>query len=99
MERRQEELLRVFDEVRAELLQNPTVEDVGVGVKERAGELTDEVVFRGYVREKKPEEEVAPEHVVPTTIRGFSTDVLVVRHPELIIGFGDEDDAKNYKTK
>lgn len=95
----QEKYLAAYDEVRRELLQIPGVVEVGVGIKETDGGLTEEVAFRVYVNEKLPESSLPSEQVIPKTIHGFRTDVIKKRHQIKIIGFNDEDDWKNYSTK
>jgi hypothetical protein len=95
----QQEYLKVFDEVRSELLKIPGVVDVGIGLKETNGGLTEEPSFRVYVTNKIPESDLPPEQIVPKTIRGFPTDVIKVRPEVSVIGFNDEDDTKNYSTK
>jgi hypothetical protein len=95
----QERYLAVYDEVKAELLRIPGVVEVGVGLRERGGSLTPEPAFRVYVEEKLPESEIPPENRIPKEIRGFPTDVIKQRKRVLIMGFNDENDSKNYKTK
>lgn len=89
----------VFGEVEAELRQYPGVVEVGIGLKRRGGQLTDEIAFRVYVDEKVAESELSPEHVVPKQIRGFPTDVITRYERLKLTGFDDEDDWKNYPTK
>jgi hypothetical protein len=91
--------LEVYEDVEAELMGIPGVVEVGLGVKEAAGGLTDDLAFRVYVEEKLPDTDVPPERKIPPTIRGFKTDVIKVRHTAKIIGFDDENDEKNYSTK
>jgi hypothetical protein len=95
----QEKYLQAYDEIKQELLQIPGVVDVGVGVKETDDKLTTQLAYRVYVEEKLPESELAPEHVIPPTIYGFRTDVIKERKRQVMIGFNDENDSKNYKTK
>jgi len=95
----QEQILKIYDEVKQELLRIPGVVDVGVGVKETDGGLTEEAAFRVYVIDKLPESLLPPEQVIPKTIRGFPTDVIRKRDHLKLIGFNDEDDWKNYSTK
>jgi hypothetical protein len=60
------------------LSQIPGVVSVGIGFKEVAGTRTDDISFRVYVREKKKESDLLPEHIIPTEINGAKTDVTVV---------------------
>jgi hypothetical protein len=88
-----------FDRIKQQLLRIPGVVDVGVGIKETGGGLTETVCFRVFVREKLPEDALPPEHVVPKTIDGFVTDVVKVRKWIDIIGFSEENDDKCYPIK
>jgi hypothetical protein len=93
------DFLAVFEEVNAELLRIPGVIRVSVGVKEQGGGLTERMAFRVYVRAKLPEDAIPPEHIVPRTIRGYATDVVVELPRVNIAGFNDENDDRNYETK
>jgi hypothetical protein len=93
------DFLAVFDEVNAELSRIPGVIRVSVGVKEEDGGLTQRMAFRVYVRAKLPEDAIPPEQVVPRTVRGFPTDVVVEGRKVEITGFNDENDYRNYQTK
>lgn len=98
-EREQERLLAVYDTVLRELEVIPGVREVGVGLRRRAGELVEEAAFIVAVDKKRPESELAPAEIIPKTIHGFPTDVVEYKEPILLLGFGDEDNKKNYKTK
>jgi hypothetical protein len=95
----QERLLEVYDEVRQELLAIPGVVDVGVGIKEVDGGLTQQIAFRVYVEAKQPESALEADEIVPKSIRGFPTDVLEKVVPVPDLGFDDGDDWKNYSNK
>ena len=57
----------------------PGVFHVSVGLKEASQRLvTDRLCIRVYVHDKKPLDELAPEHRIPAEIGGVSTDVNVV---------------------
>lgn len=56
----------------------PGVERIGFGLKEQAGEVLPEYVFRVYVRLKKPIDEVHPDEIIPTEVDGIKTDVVVL---------------------
>lgn len=91
---KQKQLQEVFPEVQRELMAVPGVTKVGIGIKETEGQLTGETVFRVYVIEKKPSDELAPSERIPKEIRGFKTDVIVVR-PE----YPEDDDSKYRPVK
>ena len=77
----EEELARLHREAEEELKKIPGVVSVGFGVKESSGNLTDEIAFRVYVNEKKNKEDLPPEEIIPSEIKGFKTDVLVLPKP------------------
>lgn len=56
----------------------PGVFHVSVGLKERAGEVTDRLCIRVYVREKKEPGTLPASQLVPREIAGVPTDVNVV---------------------
>jgi hypothetical protein len=99
LEAEQERYLAAYEDVKARLLQIPGVLDVGVGLKETGDGLTQQIAYRVFVEEKRPEAELTPDAVVPREVDGFVTDVIKVRRPKRIIGFNDENDRTNYKTK
>jgi|GEM_PF-547577 len=74
--KRQEELLELLPEVEAELREKtPGLLGVGIGLKEKNGKFTDEIVYRVYVSEKKPKEELEQSEIIPDSVRGINTDV------------------------
>jgi hypothetical protein len=75
----QEELLELRLAAEASLMRYEGVFGVGLGLKERGGEVTDEVAFRVYVREKKELARLAPAQVLPREYGGVPTDVLEMR--------------------
>src|SRR5690349_20513296 len=56
----------------------PGVVHVSVGIKERAGGITDELCIRVYVKEKKDEKALSSDELIPAEINGVQTDVNVV---------------------
>ena len=71
-----------------QLMKYPGVRHVSVGLKETAGKPTEEIVFRVYVETKRPANELAQESMVPGSVLGVKTDVLVLPTPSLT----DDDD-------
>jgi hypothetical protein len=59
----------------ARLMQKANVVGVGVGFRERGGKLTDEVALVVNVIRKLPEDQLAPEDLIPTEIEGVPVDV------------------------
>ncbi|MGD9702227.1 MAG: hypothetical protein AB7Q42_13635 [Acidimicrobiia bacterium] len=98
-EAEQNRLLAGYESVRARLMQIPGVVEVGVGLRCRDGAIEEEAVYVVSVVEKLPPDQVPDGELVPPTIDGVPTDVEVFHEPRLLLGFGDEDDTKNYATK
>lgn len=92
-----ERLLALLPEVRQEVMRIPGVERVSVGLRERGGQVTREMVFRVHVRRKLPESEVPAGEMIPASIFGVPIDVIVRRMPEPETGFNDENDSKKYR--
>ena len=72
----QDEIIRVQESVVPQLLAQPGVTGVAVGFREKDGKLTDEIVIRVYVQDKRPLAEVPAELRIPSEIGGFKTDVI-----------------------
>ncbi len=62
------------------LLNKSNVMGVGVGLRMRSGELTDEVVLVVMVTRKVPRSQLAPEDFVPSEIEGVPVDIQEVGH-------------------
>ena len=75
----QKQMQAVYPEVRKELLAIPGVRKVGIGIKEVQGQSTRQLAFRVYVDAKQPLDTLLPEARVPATVRGFPTDVVIMR--------------------
>jgi hypothetical protein len=71
-----DEIRRIKAEAEEDLLKLPGVEGVDVGYKYVGDEKKDELVIRVYVSEKKDEEDLLDEEIIPKTIQGVPTDVL-----------------------
>jgi hypothetical protein len=95
----QERLLAVYPDASETLRRIPGVVEVGVGLRHRAGALVEEGVFVVFVERKRPLDEVPADERIPATFRGFPVDVEPKRLDIPLLGFGDERDRKNYKTK
>jgi hypothetical protein len=72
----QDAIRRAQEAVAPRLLAQPGVTGVGVGLREKAGKLTDEIVIRVYVEKKRPLNEVPAATQIPSEIGGFKTDVI-----------------------
>lgn len=58
-----------------QLLARPGVMSVGVGLRQRGGELTDEVCIVVMVRNKRAIAKLPPDDVLPVEIEGIPVDV------------------------
>ena len=59
----------------AHLLQKANVIGIGVGFRERGGVLTDEVALVVNVTRKLPNDQLAPEDIIPREMEGVPVDV------------------------
>jgi hypothetical protein len=90
----QQRVEAVYAEAKQELTQIPGVTDVGIGIKEVAGELTGETVLRVYVEAKRDESELPPDQIVPKEFQGIKTDVILFRET-----FPEEDTTRYRPVK
>ena len=75
-----QKVMSVKEKYEEELLQRANVMGVGVGLRMRAGEPTDEVVLVVMVTRKVPRAQLAPEDFVPSEIEGVPVDIQEVGH-------------------
>jgi hypothetical protein len=61
-----------------ELMRKANVVGVGVGVRQRHNALTQELAIVVFVRRKVPQDQLAPEDVIPAAIEGVPVDVQEV---------------------
>ncbi|MEO8335395.1 MAG: hypothetical protein ABI664_10500 [bacterium] len=80
----QQRLVDRYDEAAALLRQLPGVVGVGVGARERRGELVPELAYRVYVAEKIEEALLPESYRVPRDVFGMRTDVIVSPDVDLI---------------
>jgi len=73
-----ERVASVKEAFKEDLLAKPNVIGVGVGLREREGELTDEIVLVVLVTKKLPMTEIEPDDLIPTEIEGVPIDVQEV---------------------
>lgn len=59
----------------ARLMQKANVIGVGIGFRERGGQLTDEIVLVVNVTHKLPKHQLAPQDLIPSEIDGVPVDV------------------------
>src|SRR3990170_1559393 len=72
----QRQLLSFLPHVRAQFGKLPGVEIVGLGAKERRGEIFDEWAFRFYVKNKRPLRDIPKNQRIPDRIFDIQTDVV-----------------------
>jgi len=72
--------IAVQEKYEEDLLNKANVEGVGVGLRMRAGKLTDEVVLVVMVTRKVPRAQLAPEDFVPPEIEGVAVDIQEIGH-------------------
>lgn len=80
----QEELAKLHHEAELAMKKYANVVGVGYGFKETGGELTEQLSFCVYVKEKKVESELAPAEIIPADYKGIPTDVLTVSEGEYV---------------
>ncbi len=82
MEEKELERLKTVKEAHeAELLRKPNVVGVGIGLRKRGGEMTNEPVIVVSVTRKLPSAQLAPQDIVPRDLEGFPVDVQEVGKP------------------
>ena len=59
------------------LLSKPNVVGVGVGLRQRGGQFSDEVCIVVSVLQKTPDEQLSPEYRIPAQLDGIPVDVQV----------------------
>ncbi len=66
----------------ARLMSMANVVGVGVGVRQRGGQILDEIALIVLVDRKRPWSELAPEDRVPSQLDGVPVDVQEIGRPE-----------------
>ncbi len=74
-------------DIEQQLLSLPSVWHVGVGLKEKADRVIDQICIRVYVAMKKPPNQLAMHERIPPYVRGIPTDVII--HLPTIAACGD----------
>ncbi len=99
---KQQRLENDLEKVKSELLKLPNVVSVGIGLKETAGNLTKEVVYRVCVKAKIKESDLEASEVIPKEINGIKTDVVLPLSPkdanDVCGGTSERDEYKRYAT-
>ena len=96
LKERQDKLLLVYEQVKTILMKIPGVLGVGIGIKEKNEELTDDIAFRVYVIEKKDLSDIPVENRIPREVLGFKTDVIKVYEPKPR-AFVERRNTSNYR--
>ncbi len=71
-----EEVKKIKEKHEQELMSKAGVVGCSVGYKETNGKKTDKLSIVCYVKEKKREEELRREDIIPEEIEGIPTDVV-----------------------
>lgn len=71
-----EEVKRVREKYEASLMKREGVVGCAVGYKHIGGKKTDKLCIVCYVIEKKPEEKLRKQDIIPKKIEGIPTDVV-----------------------
>lgn len=74
----QNEMMALLEDAKAIALQLPNVIDVAIGLKEKKGKLTKDIVFQVFVIEKISKSALSSSTMVPKTLMGHPTDVIIV---------------------
>jgi hypothetical protein len=70
-----QQALAVKARYESQLMQKANVIGVGVGFRERSGQLTDEIALVVAVTRKLPSDQLSPEDLIPHQIEGVPVDV------------------------
>ena len=73
----QEQLLQVYEKVREMLSGYPNVVNIGIGMKEKEGNLTEEGCIKIVVSHKMGEPDLEPDQIIPKEVEGVPTDIIV----------------------
>ena len=73
-----ERLRGVKDMYEADLMQKPNVVGVGIGLRQRGGETTNEPVIVVSVTHKQPAFLMSPDDVIPAELDGVTVDVQAI---------------------
>lgn len=79
LKKEQERLLAVYEKVKDQLIDYPNVVNIGIGIKEKNGQLTGEGCIKIIVKEKKSEKDLDPSETIPKTVEGVPTDVIILK--------------------
>ncbi len=76
---RDADILNLISRIEEKLLSRPGVRCIGFGGKVRGGLPTGEPSIRVHVLAKKPQTAIREEEIIPSTIEGVATDVVVYK--------------------
>ncbi|MFZ1789189.1 MAG: hypothetical protein WAT92_12780 [Saprospiraceae bacterium] len=77
--KQQEKLLAVYEKVKDKLKGYPNVVNIGIGMKEKDGQLTEEGCIKIIVREKKKESDLDTSAIIPKEVEGIATDIIILK--------------------
>lgn len=90
-----EHLLKVYEKVNDMLAGYPNVVNVVIGIKEKGGKLTDEGCIKIIVKEKKSEDDLGADEIIPKEVEGVKTDVII--HRDEVLQAVCTTDRGNYR--
>ena len=80
----QKKLLAAYEKVKEKLKGYPNVVNIGRGIKEKDGQLTDEGCIKIIVKEKKKESDLEVTEIIPKEIEGVKTDIIIQQEDVLL---------------
>ncbi len=69
---------KTLERVRAQWLERPGVADLDIGLRERDGNLIDEIAIRVHVARKRAPDSLEPDEALPREEDGVPIDVIEV---------------------
>lgn len=94
--KQQEKLLAVYEKVKDKLKGYPNVVNIGIGVKEKDGQLTDEGCIKIIVREKKKESDLDASAIIPKEVEGIATDIIILKE-KISLAACTDDRSTNHR--
>lgn len=76
-----EQARNVLTRIRPHWITRPGVTGIDVGLRERQGELVDEIAIRVYVAEKRPRDTLASTDLFPESEAGVPVDIIEFEPP------------------
>ena len=94
--KQQEKLLAVYEKVKEQLKGYPNVVKIGIGIKEKDGQLTEEGCIKIIVKEKKKESDLGISDIIPKEVEGVQTDIII-QQDDLLLAACTDDGSTNHR--